>query len=185
MAKPKITIKGPDGEKVETPKYEGPLKIVAPHRLHSAHCPDMKTIQADVNEMHRLMAGMPDEYKGLSLHHSQVSTQPYNFFVIAPYMRRYFNGYHVIANARYKKRDERRAFQETCMSYPHRPGKNTVRFFRITIECEVEHDLGGRFRTTELELQGIAAYMVQHETDHARGVYIFDDAPSAQKPKKK
>lgn len=185
MPKPKITITGSDGKPVESPKYEGPLKILAPHRLHSARCPDFQAIKADVNEMHKLMAGMPMELKGLSLHHAQVSNAPYNFFVIAPYMRQYFNGYHMIANPRYKKRDERRAFQEVCMSYPHRPPKNTVRFYRITIECEVEHDLGGRFRTTELELQGIAAYMVQHETDHARGIYIYDESASQQKPKKK
>lgn len=153
------------------------LHIIQPHRQPSSKVNSMAEIMEDVNAMSRLLnKELPQNNQGYALHHSQVVKEnPKNFFVIHRHMRPMFQGYSMIANVRLIDRSDPRAFKERCLSYPFRKEKNTKRYYRIVITCEVEHDLGGILRTTELELQGIAAYIVQHEIDHGKGKFIYDN----------
>lgn len=107
-----------------------------------------------------------------ALAHAQVSDSPKAFFVVDKKVAESFNGHRVIANAKIVKKSCPRSFQEGCMSFPYRSKKIMRRYDKITIECEV-YDIGKEAGSTTFELEGLEAYIVQHEIDHAKGIDIY------------
>lgn len=151
------------------------LKIIQPHRQPSMPVRNLQDIREDIDEMHKLMETLPFGQQGYALHHSQVSDKPYNFFVINKKMQPLFNGYSMICNPKILERSDPRGFNEKCLSYPFRNGKNTKRYYRMRVQCEVEHDLGGMLRLTVLDVESIVSYIFQHEIEHAAGKFIYDN----------
>lgn len=151
------------------------LRIIAPHRQPSKTVTKLEDIREAVDEMHKLMQNLPHGQEGYALHHSQVSDKPFNVFVIHPKIQPLFQGYSMICNPKILERSDPRGFSEKCLSYPFRGIKNTKRYYRMRIQCEVEHDLGGMLRLTILDVESIVAYIFQHEIEHARGAFIYDN----------
>ena len=159
----------------EQPKPKSKLHIVQPHRQPSKRVMNLQEIREDVDEMHKLILNMPGKQEGYAIHHSQVSDKPFNFFVVHPKMQPLFQGYSLIVNPKILERSDPRGFAEKCLSYPFRGQKNTKRYYRMRIQCEVEHDLGGMLRLTILDVESIVAYIFQHEIEHAQGKFIYDN----------
>ena len=116
-----------------------------------------------------------------ALAHAQVSDSPKAFFVVDKKVAESFNGHRVIANAKIVKKSCPRSFQEGCMSFPYRSKKTMRRYDKITIECDIlekRHELD-KISIKEMlvparfELEGLEAYIVQHEIDHAKGIDIY------------
>ena len=130
------------------------------------------------------MADMIDtgNFKGLhkdtfALAHSQVSYDPKAFFVLSKMASKGFQGHRIIANAKIIKKSSPMTSQEACMSFQHRTKKNVRRYDKITIECEIPPFRiipPFEMRHITLELEGLEAYIVQHELDHLKGIDIYN-----------
>lgn len=116
--------------------------------------------------------------EGVALSHSQVSNDPYDFFVthksfidVLP---------RVVCNSRLLEYSARETFKEACMSYPLRPVVKTLRWWSVTVEFEVPPIDGikallglNRLTKTQGSYDGLTAFVFQHEIDHARAVDIY------------
>lgn len=62
---------------------------------------------------------------------------------------------------------------EGCLSFPFRKARNVLRYHRIKVRFQTPDGLFGGFKTHTLWLEGLAAHIFQHETDHLKGTNIF------------
>lgn len=65
---------------------------------------------------------------------------------------------------------------EACLSFPHRTEKGVMRFHKIKVSYQypVPNGRGGwKFKSVTTWLDGLAAHIFQHETDHLRGINIY------------
>lgn len=139
----------------------------------------MRQIEADAAAMRELLnagkfTGMWKE--GFALSHSQVSEDPFRFFVLHDGAKEGFENYDTIINAKVEKGSDKMPFKEACLSYPHRGVINTQRFASIEISCLVPVKKFFRLHLMKkiLRLEGLAAFIAQHEIDHAQGIHIYD-----------
>ena len=108
-----------------------------------------------------------------ALSHAQVAEKPLSFFVINKKLKRLFRNHRVIINARIASANNPVKFEEACMSYPNHRMVQTSRYDQITVVFQVPTWYGG-LKTMSMGMNGIGAYVVQHEVDHALGVHIYD-----------
>lgn len=156
------------------------MKLLLPHKAIAALVTSYQEIEADAKEM-LVMADRKD-YNGfwksaLSIHHAQVTKEPLNFFVVSSGLAKAFGGHRIICNARILDGSKPGKFREACMSYPHRPEINTTRYFSVYATAQVPGKTFGIFKgltSVQLRLEGLLAIVLQHEMDHARGVYIYE-----------
>lgn len=157
------------------------MKIILPHKRISVRVRNFKQIKTEVQGLIKLIdeKNFGGKWKeAFAISHCQVSESPYNFFCLDKNFTKEFGGNRTICNARIMETDEETVpFKEACMSYPHRGLKNTRRYYKITIACEVLRSgptkILGYLRTITLKLEGISAFIAQHEIDHTKGVDIF------------
>lgn len=116
-------------------------------------------------------AGMYQEAVAIS--HCQVSEDPYTFFILHRTFAKGFNGHRVIVNPKITYKSLLTTFKEACMSFQHRPQVNVRRYDKIIVECLVKVPIVGLKRIV-LELEGLEAYIVQHEVDHFNGIDIYN-----------
>lgn len=157
------------------------MKLIKPHKRPSAPVENWSNIASTTKEMLSFLNSGGFQgifHEGLALSHAQVSENPLNFFVVHDNVMDAFSGLSVICNARIISADVPVPFKEACLSFPFRNQINTKRYACVTIEAEVHNPMKsfflGGLSTRTFELDGLAAFIVQHEIDHARGVSIFE-----------
>lgn len=110
-----------------------------------------------------------------TLHHSETKTdKPMDFFVINKKYRFMWQGYGIIINPKIVAQDDARTIEETCAQFFSRGAKKIKRYSRITIEASTENPETGIMELVVLDLVGGAAYLTQHNIDHARGIRLYD-----------
>lgn len=142
---------------------------------------EFETIVRDV----RLMSKMIQTYKDprgkgpeshYALHHSQFSSDPYNFFVVNPFVVGASPAEIVVViNPKILERDRstKKTVTEACMSFPFRPGKKVQRFDKIKVSYQVPAEDGKTMKVKEEEISGFMAQIFQHEAEHAQGSHIY------------
>lgn len=115
-----------------------------------------------------------DSIRSVALAHAQVSNDPYNFFVVAAPYKHFFNDRRVIINARILEVEGETDFEEGCLSFPHQETVKTRRFNRIKVEYQVPRADSKTMKTSTEWFEGIPAFIIQHEADHAKGINIFN-----------
>lgn len=150
------------------------MKIITPaHKITSQKVKNLQEIVGDMNEMMKMVKDLATPY-GV-LHHSQISKKPYDFFVITPVLRPIFKHNWIMCNTKILSFTNRKEVLEHCSSYPDRKPKKIVRYTKIKVSCLVENPgLLGELSEEEMELQGMAALLVQHQLDHAQGRRLYD-----------
>jgi peptide deformylase len=129
----------------------------------------------------------------ISIHHSQVSEKPFNFFVLDKRWQKHFglpsrfiiNPTFLPANVKNPVTKNLEPvgtirIEEACMSFPNRSEKKVDRYPAIYAGWEVPRIIAGIVlgtKTYERELGGKAAQMFQHECDHAAGKNIYYTSP--------
>lgn len=154
------------------------MQLIPPHKKLSKRVTHCDEIKQDFPAMLGLLNA--DNFtgkwkKGLALHHSQVSIEPYHMFVVHKNLVEAFDGWEVVCNAKILERYDAVPFKEACLSYPHRAVKKMRRYARVLFEADVL-DAGmfqWKLKHITLEVTGLAAFVVQHEQDHAQGRFIF------------
>lgn len=111
-----------------------------------------------------------------AIHHSQVSPEPFNFFVVNPSILGAPNGQIVVViNPKIisKDRDSRRSSREGCMSFPFRPDTQVYRYDKIKVEYQIPDPKGEKLLTKTEEVVGLMAHIFQHEIEHSQGRHIY------------
>lgn len=116
----------------------------------------------------------PDQH--FALHHSQFSSNPYNFFVINNWVvNAPENEVCVVVNPKIIEKDSstRKRVREGCMSFPFRNGILVNRYDKIKVTFQVPSEDGKKLLDKEEEMTGIMAQIFQHEVQHAHGHHIY------------
>lgn len=122
--------------------------------------------------------------KCFALHHAQVSSKPFNFFVINSNMEGLSKGYLknqliVICNPKILEKDKesRIYMKEGCMSYPHKQDKTLLRCNRIYVSYDtlVPNEKRNSLTLEHKEewLEDVNAQIFQHEVEHGHGISIY------------
>lgn len=142
---------------------------------------EFATIAKDARAMSRLIQKYVSPIgKGsnnhLAIHHSQYSSDPYNFFVINP---------HVVGAAPTdtvvvvnpvileKVKGTKMIVHEGCMSFPFRPGTKVARYGTIKVMYQVPTPDGTSMTNKTEEMTGLMAQIFQHEVEHGHGTHIY------------
>jgi peptide deformylase len=167
------------------------MQIIPIHYKVSAKVRKYSQIAEDA----QLMAEMLDakDFKGVhsagyALAHAQVSEEPLSFFVLdQSIVDKYGFEDRVIINPvilnapiytekksipDMLKRPNYLAYDEGCLSFPHRWGKRLNRFNLIKATYQVKGGLFGLKRRTKW-LEGLPSQVFQHEYDHCLGRNIY------------
>ncbi len=153
------------------------MKIIKIHYKKSKQVESYDQIKDQAEEMKAFIKAndfSPHPREPYAIHHSQVSEDPYNFFVInEKYLpAKMFEG-DVIVNPKVigvlAKSLVR--MNEGCMSFPHRLPKRVDRYADIKVEYSVVVD--GKLVKKDRRADSIFAQIFQHECDHAEGKNIF------------
>lgn len=111
-----------------------------------------------------------------AIHHAQVSGSPLNYFTLNENVDKgsliKMFGSWCVVNARIVKEDEEVLFDEACMSFPHRKSKMTHRCNKITVVYYTPF-LNLFLIRRKRKFEGLPAFIVQHENDHAVGKNIY------------
>lgn len=143
----------------------------------------MDDIREEANDLQETLE-MGDYLKGpfgkesLALHHSQVSLDPYNFFVVKRSLVGGKNNEVIaIINPVLLEVDKnsRTTSREGCISFPFRNDKKVLRYGRIKVKYQVPDSEGKELITREEWTTGIMANIFQHEIDHANAENIYQN----------
>ena len=154
------------------------MELIPPHKNVSRRVidSDLPRLWEDAQAMVDLMNDFERETKrkAIAVHHSQVVTDPLDFFVLNP---RYWNRSEVIVNAVIVNRVKHpSALIEGCMTFPSSPSANVYRAHKVTVRYrELQEEDGSMKLSEEIEenCSGRLAQVFQHEVDHANGRYIY------------
>ncbi len=156
------------------------MKIVQLKNIKPNPVKNWSEIKENAREMQEMLikGNFPGKWKdGLALSHCQVEgNDPKNFFVVHEKLSDNFNGFTVLCNALIVGATDMVDFREACLSYAHRPEIKTKRHLHIIVEADVHNPLkifGSGLSRRTFTLVGLAAFIVQHEIDHAKGVDIY------------
>lgn len=106
-----------------------------------------------------------------AISHTQVSTEPFDFFVLNTKKEKRF-GHWCIINLKIVKQSVSSVFPEGCMSFMFRDMKKVDRFAHITVTYWTP--LWDMFLIPHRrKFKNIDAFICQHEYDHARGKNIY------------
>lgn len=118
-----------------------------------------------------------------ALHHAQVSTDPYNFFVINSNLDGLSKNYKqndliVVCNPKIVEKDKesKKYMLEGCMSYSYKQDKTMLRYTNIKVfyESLVIDEEGNASLEPKIEwLEDISAQIFQHECEHGFGIAIY------------
>jgi len=150
--------------------------IFPPHHFPSERVRSWWQIKRAAKEMERMIdaGGFGGKHpQAAALSHAQVSLKPLSFFVINKLLTKYFHGQRIIINARIASATGPVEFREGCMSYPMNGSTKTDRFNEVYVVYQLPTWYGG-LKTVQQKLVGAPAFVVQHETDHAKGLHIYD-----------
>lgn len=109
-----------------------------------------------------------------ALHHSQVSEEPYNFFVLSKkgmeMMPEEFKDQFIFINPKIIQKGED-IFEacEGCISFGFRQHTRVKRYRTVVVETELPN--GEKKRQ---QLADLASEIFQHEIDHGKGISIYD-----------
>lgn len=145
--------------------YTKPLKIA------SQKVKNFSEILEDANKMFTVLRETPLP----TVHHSELIgiTKPYNFFCVTKRYRFMFRGYGLIANPKMIEIEEPVMIDESCAQFPFRGNKRMKRYNKITIEALAESPTTGMLEPVVLDLIGEAAFITQHNIDHARAIFLY------------
>lgn len=151
------------------------MNIINQHTIVSKEVTSWEDIATDVALMKEFILNgkfRGKRPKAYALHHSQVSFQPYNFFVVHPNFILGEAGIFdrsVYINPELISGEDEQEMDEACMSFPFKKKfKKVKRFNEIIVDyfdeygfCHREHCIG------------IKAQIFQHEIDHGLGKTIY------------
>jgi peptide deformylase len=139
---------------------------------------DYKEIEADAKSMLELLdygIYINGSRRGaVALAHAQVSRTPFNFFVIDKAYRSMFNSRRVIINPKIVEQNDLVPFQEGCLSFDSKP-TNTRRFRNLRVQWQYPDGSGVLNHARTDYFSDLAAMVLQHEIDHARGKNIHEE----------
>lgn len=135
----------------------------------------------DARAMNRLICTYTDpKGKGpnqhYAIHHSQFSSDPYNFFVVNPKLfGEKESDIMVVVNPEILEKDSstKKKVREACMSFPFRVGIEVTRYDRIKVRYQVPTPDGKGMKTKEEYVEGFMAQIFQHEIQHGHGQHIY------------
>lgn len=198
------------------------FEIIKSHRNGSRSIDNPKTIEDTAEALKEWFWAKNGSFKGnhgsgYALHHTQVSSEPLNFFVVNKSL--VFTPETVVTNPRctlksfffesaiiynpvivdtpemytvtVPKRNVTRVggeakieitkedkevpntmmMMEGCLSFPYRVGKNTKRYFEITVQYEIIRD--GKVIKMFEKIDGLKSHIFQHEVEHSRGENMY------------
>lgn len=155
------------------------MNIIPIHNTPSKRVERWGDVAKDAQELKKLVVVPQHGLKAIALHHSQVSAEPFNFFVVHPEIvaAGIFN-FEVVLNPEIVPADDnieadRRQMVEGCMSFSLRKPKKMLRSTRVAVNFETRGPWG--LRKHHEIVPGIVAQMFQHETDHAKGRNIYQN----------
>lgn len=141
---------------------------------------EFNTIKSDARAMSKLLRtyvsptgrGTNDH---LAIHHSQFSSDPYNFFVVNSELFGFdADNVVVIVNPKIiEKSDVKIQHEEGCMSFPFRNSIRVPRYKTITVEFQEPDATGENLISKKEVITGKMACVFQHEIEHARGTHIY------------
>lgn len=114
--------------------------------------------------------------RAYALSHAYVSKEPKDFFVInenipnadrGDFLKKGF-GHWCIINAKIIKKDVPVPFPDGCFFFQYRKPKKIERFYYIVVEYYIPFWFGKLLKKVK-KLEGIPAFVVQHECEHAQG----------------
>lgn len=156
------------------------MKIIAPHTTKSLPVTRYVDIKNDAQAMKKLIddGNFTGRWKeAFAISHCQVSSTPYDFFVLHRDMQQLFEGNRILANVKIVGKSDPMTFQEACMSFPFHGRKKLRRYAAVTIEADVFKEspfpFSPRMKHVTMEFEGLEAFIVQHEVDHAQGIDIY------------
>lgn len=156
------------------------MKIIRPaHNIPAEPVRSWREIKKEALKLREFVNGgkFEGDYKqAFAISHAQVSRKPKMFFVLNKEYKKLFGTWCVINQtlAPKRKQDACRdpvVWKEACMSFPHRKPRNTERFYRVRIKYRIPFLFWSRTKTKDLE--GLAAFITQHEAQHAAGKNIY------------
>ncbi len=163
------------------------MQLVEPHDIIAKPVKRFKQVAIEADKMHKILTAKKfgGYYQaGYALAHSQVSYNPFRFFVVIDELVEIF-GHNVIINpvitraldieevakgitvANYGR------CEEGCLSYPWRRGKSVDRFNRINVKYQTPHWFWG-LKTHRRTFTGSASQIMQHEIDHMNAITLFN-----------
>jgi peptide deformylase len=130
---------------------------------------------ADADAMREMINGYFNvgQYRtGYALSHSQVSPDPFRYFVVNQKMEQYFGDNWLLVNGKIHERSNPFTHEdEACLSFPFRPPTKKRRWGRVIFQADVPYM--DRLITCRFELFDLAAVIAQHEMDHANNLLLF------------
>jgi len=115
----------------------------------------------------------PNGRRHLALHHAQISKDPLNFFVVPQDPDNLLLPMMVIMNLKITGKENPVNHTEACMSFPFRPAKNVRRYSTIIASFDEYSERDGLVHRSDEKVEGLLAYIFQHEAQHARGEHIY------------
>ena len=156
------------------------MEIIPIHSTKATNVKNWREIRKEAEELRKFTNEGPftgSNYNSCyALHHAQVSENPYNFFTINETLLeggilKVFGSW-CIMNAKIVEWAGPVSWLEACMSFPHRKPKRTNRMNRVKVVYYIPFLWTWRKKTAKLE--GVMAFLAQHEIEHGAGINIYD-----------
>lgn len=146
------------------------MKIINPHNKISRPVVAYDLIMSECMELVSLVDEMYSKNNQVvALHHAQVSDDPLNFFVLSAPASELFENQRIIINPTIVSKSGSSVDREGCLSFPFRPARYVKRASEVLVTYEVPFVSG----IVQKTLNGLAAIIFQHETDHGKGINIY------------
>lgn len=152
--------------------------ITPPHNLKAEPVKNWKEIRKEAKELLDFLdkkdfAGKWKDAYAIS--HAQVSKEPKSFFVVHRDKAWMFQNNRVIINAKILSGENEVKNKEGCMGFPHEKVAKVRRFQNVKVEFYSPRGLFfKKLQKVTMDLEGLGAFIAQHEIDHAMGLTIHD-----------
>lgn len=111
--------------------------------------------------------------RSIALHHSQISQDPYDFFVVDPKATGdKYNGFFLVMNPKILSSEDRQKVYEGCLSFPFRQDVAVNRYMKLKVSYD-SPGKNGELEHKEEVVAGLLAQVFQYEAQHARGEHIY------------
>lgn len=163
------------------------MKIIRPyHHVPAIRVESWKEIEEEALALKEFLENEKFEghyERAYALSHAYVSNKPKDFFVVnenipqvetktANFLRKEFGSWCII-NAKIIKSDVPAPFSDGCFFFPYRQPKKIERFYYVKAEYQVPFWFG-TLRKKVVKLEGIPAFLIQHEVEHGLGQTAYD-----------